>query len=201
MVRKALLSNRLAKIDGMSEKTALLAFRAVTRTIRNSSTMIDVNSLCAEHAKRLSKLLNLYANGSHADMTHRLDVLYSRSGDWDGVKREYAEWFKPMPGTEAVSCFRFDPIPLRPLIADFDKLHYLTFKDLFTRCYSTSDRHYSRELARKWQREGNVVLPLFRWLSDDWDGQHPNGLMDMIDEEMRMYDWHYRSRPRAPRVS
>ena len=105
-----------------------------------------------------------------------------------------------MPRTEAVSCFRFDPIPLRPLIADFDKLHYLTFEDLFARCYGTSDRHYSRELARKWQREGNVVLPLFRWLSDDWDGQHPNGLMDMIDEEMRMYDWHYRSRPRAPRV-
>ena len=75
----------------MSKKIALLVFRAVIRTIRNSSTVIDVNSLYIEYTKRLSKLLNLYTNNSHADITYRLDILYSYSNDWDSIKREYTK--------------------------------------------------------------------------------------------------------------
>ena len=200
LVRKTALSNYLSKTDNVSAESALMAFRAIVRPIRNAGRLVDTDTLCAEHTKRLCKILGLYANNAHAEMTHRLGVLYSQSGNWDTAKKEYAEWFKQLPGSDAVSCFRFEPKSLLPAVEEFGKLQYLTTENLFLRCFGTAKDSHARAAARAWEKDGSVVLPLFSWLSEDWDGQHPNGLMDMIRTEISMYDWHYRPRSRGPRV-
>ena len=202
LVRKAVLSKHLStsKADDASSESALIAFRAIVRQIRNASRPVGTDVLCAEHTKQLCKVLGLYANGAHAQLTHRLDVLYSRSGNWDAAKKEYTEWFKQLPGSDTVSCFRFEPKSLLPAVEEFGKLQYLTVEDLFLRCFGTSQDSHARAAAKVWEKDGSVVLPLFSWLSENWDGQHPNGLMDMIRTEISMYDWHYRPRSRGPRV-
>ncbi|KAJ5654780.1 hypothetical protein N7490_001783 [Penicillium lividum] len=46
------------------------------------------------------------------------------------------------------------------------------------------------------EKDGSVVIPgLFHWLSEDFDGQHPSGILPMVLQEIDMYDWHYRARP------
>lgn len=192
------LTKFLTKVDGKTEREALQIFRIIGRQIRSHSA-IDVDNICTDHARNLCKLLHLYANGTHAEMAHRINVLYSRSGEWDTLKKEYEQWFKPTSGKEIITCFRFEPRPQMPLVADFARLN-LSLEDLSLRCFGTIDKSFVRQKSLEWKRDGSVVLPLFRWLSEDWDGQHPDGLLSMISEEIDMYDWHYRPRRHAPRV-
>lgn len=167
LVRRTVLSDCLSKTDNASTESALVAFRAIVRPIRNAGRVVNTDTLCAEHAKRLYKILGLYANGAYAEMTHRLDVLYSRCGNWDAAKKEYAEWFKQPTGSDVASCFRFEPKSLSPTVEEFDTLQYLTIEDLFLRCFGIAKDSQARATARAWEKDGSVVLPLFSWLSEN----------------------------------
>ena len=90
-MRKTALSDYLLKTDNVSAELALIAFRAIVRPIRNAGRVVDIDTLCTEHTKCLCKILSLYANGVYKEITHRLDVLYSRCGNWDIAKKEYIE--------------------------------------------------------------------------------------------------------------
>ena len=123
-MRKAVLSKHLLtlKTDDASSESALIAFRAIVRQIRNASRPVGTDVLCAEYTKQLCKVLGLYANGAYAQLIYRLDVLYSRSGNWDAAKKEYTEWFKQLLGSDTVLCFRFEPKSLLPVVEEFGKL-------------------------------------------------------------------------------
>jgi hypothetical protein len=56
-------------------------------------------------------------------------------------------------------------------------------------------------MDQQMEKDGSVVIPgLFDWLSEDFDGQHPGGILPMVLQEIDMYDWHYRARPGKPRI-
>ncbi|KAJ5234486.1 uncharacterized protein N7469_003654 [Penicillium citrinum] len=51
------------------------------------------------------------------------------------------------------------------------------------------------------QQNGSIVVPgLFAWLAENWDGQHPNSLVDKIEQEFALYKYHYREIDNHPRI-
>ncbi|KAJ5396365.1 uncharacterized protein N7487_010672 [Penicillium crustosum] len=82
-----------------------------------------------------------------------------------------------------------------PRVANPVLIQSLTFARLYKRCCG-------RDADPILDRDGSIVLlGLFEWLGEDFDGNHLGSLRHLIIEEFNIYDWYYLARPSKPRIS
>jgi hypothetical protein len=117
------------------------------------------------------------------------------------MRKKHPRWFNKSDRVPELGHNRYKPIPTFPLIADFDKVStWMSVASLFRRVYPDSTQP-GAYLLTTMQANGSVVIPgFYDWLKDDYDGQHPNGIMPMICDEFDMYEYHYQAEDGKPRV-
>lgn len=200
-LKKAMIEKYLKKGTFVSDEHGVKALQRVGQAITKYAG-ISPENLCKYHARNLGKLLKVYTTISHRELTSRLDVLFSESVNepWDTIRNDYAEWFETEDGDPLPPVFRFEPTKTVPLVATWDRLTHLDFKAIVNRCFPTAPAATADVWKTMWDTQGCVTFPVFEWLFDDWDGDHPDGLAGLFEEEFDLYDWHYRPRDHVVRA-
>ena len=169
---------------------------------------IDEQSLCKDHALKLFELFQMNpASKSHQQLSERIDYLYRHLDRFDDIAKNKT-WFPPKVELTSDSLrgfYRWPHVTPSPLIAGFAKCNWLTPLELMRRVLtkesSSRQSHLATELPRLIQQDGSIVIPgLFAYLTDNWDRQYPDGILPLIQEEIDMYDYHFRTQPNRPRL-
>ncbi|KAJ5589664.1 hypothetical protein N7450_003636 [Penicillium hetheringtonii] len=191
-----------------------IALRQLDRELFYLPDGISPTTICFNHAQRLFAMLDMHATKkSYQQLTDRLVDIYQHLGNWDTYHKEHARWFsgeKPLhPDNVSTvlssvgvahldqSIFAHQAKQVLSLIANFEEYsQWLSVESLF-RCIYHGEYMQSymptTNLCAEIQQNGSIVVPgLFVWLAENWDGQHPNGLVDKIEQEFALYKYHYR---------
>ncbi|KAJ5740169.1 hypothetical protein N7493_000041 [Penicillium malachiteum] len=180
------------------KKQALRKIGQETSTLNESHTL----RLCTKHTHALCKQLDIYHRFAIARVHRRLLYLYKKLDSWDSVRQQYPSWFKGSIGNlQSGWCFEVITPPLRPKVSKPTQMSSFTFMKLYKRCFGQAPSPEALHMDQQMKKDGSVVVSgLFSWLTEDFDGQHPGGILPMILQEFDMYDWHYRARPGKPRI-
>jgi hypothetical protein len=188
-------------------RAKLVMLRTIGKTIHLVG-FINEQSICREHAFKLFELFDMNANSkSHKNMTTRISYLYQHLDLFDYVVKTNP-WFQPKPDLTSDGnrgFYRWAHAITPPLIADFAKCVWLTPLELIRRIFPEktprSQSALAKRLPEEMERNGSIVIPgLFSYLTEDWDGEHPGGIMPLIQEEIEMYEYHFRQQPNRPRL-
>ncbi|KAJ5761803.1 uncharacterized protein N7511_005185 [Penicillium nucicola] len=209
-IERAAMNRILALPKDATERQKLIALRKLGRGILSETvTIVTEIEICEDHAKRVFDLFGMRsASKNHAALAWRVDFMIKNLNDWDTVIAEHGAWFiqpkNQVPSTDTLSFYRFHHKTRQPLIANFDKdVPWLSFESLYRRMQPslTDNGQLPTDLFDRMNQQGTVVIPqLFGWLKEDFDGQHPGGILAMANEEIDMYDYHYQPRPHRPRL-
>ena len=196
-----------ATIKAGDLRARLIMLRKIGKTIYLVAK-IDEQSLCKDHALKLFELFQMNpASKSHQQLSERIDYLYRHLDRFDDIAKNKT-WFPPkvkLTSDSLYGFYRWPHVTPSPLIAGFAKYNWLTPLELMCRVLtkesSSRQSHLATELPRLMQQDGSIVIPgLFAYLTDNWDGQHPDGILPLIQEEIDMYDYHFCTQPNRPRL-
>ncbi|KAJ5139428.1 hypothetical protein N7448_002836 [Penicillium atrosanguineum] len=207
-VKRATMNRILAPPADATNRQKLVALRSLGRlALCDLESIFTKNVICMSHAKRVFELFNMRsASKNHTALAKRVDFIYRHIDDWDTLVKTHLAWFRPKNGLSCdppLDLYRFRHQPAPPLVADYNKMTWLSFESLYRRILPTPEptAPLATELFQQMTERGSVVIPqLFGWLKEDFDGNHPGGLLALAHEEMDMYNYHYLPRTGKPRL-
>jgi hypothetical protein len=209
LIKRTAVDRILTLPPDTSIRRKLIALRSICRQLLPElSSVVSESNICEPHAKKIFDLFNMRsASKSHAALAERVDFLYRNMDTWDEMVRSHSTWFRPkndLQNEPPLGVYRFRHQPALPLVSDFGtNMTWLSFESLYRRILPFPDPTAlpPSTLYQQMSDRGSVVIPqLFGWLKEDFDGDHPSGILALIHEEIDMYEYHYQPRPGKPRI-